>query len=42
LIDWRSTIIALLSIAAFLSFKKINSAYIVLGGAVMGYLLFLI
>ena len=42
LIDWRSTIIALLSIAAFLSFKKINSAYIILGGAVMGYLLFLI
>jgi len=41
-INWRTTIIALLSISAFLFFKKINSAYIVLGGAVMGYLLFLI
>jgi chromate transporter len=41
-IDWRTTIIALLSAAAFLFFKKINSAYIVLGGAAIGYLLFLI
>ena len=41
-IDWRTTIIALLSAAAFLFFKKINSAYIVIGGAAIGYLLFLI
>lgn len=40
LIDWRSILIALLSAAAFFYFKKINSAYIVLGGAVLGYLLY--
>ena len=41
-INWRTTIIVLLSAAAILFFRKINSAYIVLGGAAMGYLLFLI
>lgn len=38
LIDWKGVTIAVLSAAAFLTIKKINSAYIVLGGAVLGYL----
>lgn len=40
--DWRALLIALISIALVLKFKKINSAFIVLGGAVLGYLLYLI
>lgn len=39
LIDWRTILIAIFSSVAFLTIKKINSAYIVLGGAVMGYVL---
>lgn len=39
LIDWRTILIAILSAAAFFTFKKINSAYIVLGGALLGYAL---
>jgi chromate transporter len=39
LITWQPVLIALLSAAAFLYFRKINSAYIVLGGAILGYLL---
>ncbi|MDX1471624.1 MAG: chromate transporter, partial [Flavobacteriaceae bacterium] len=42
LTDWRGILIALISLLLILIFKKINSAYIVLGGAVAGYLLFLI
>lgn len=41
-INWIAILIALLSAAAFLTIKKINSAYIVLGGAVLGYILQLI
>jgi chromate transporter len=41
LIDWRTILIAVFSAVAFLSEKKMNSAYIVLGGAVLGYLLHL-
>lgn len=41
-INWMAILIALLSAIAFLTIKKINSAYIVLGGAILGYLLFLI
>ena len=40
--SWRAALIALLSTAAFLAFKRINSAYIVFGGAALGYLLSLI
>ncbi len=39
--SWRAALIALLSTAAFLAFKRINSAYIVFGGAALGYLLYL-
>ena len=42
LIDWRSWIIAISSLIGFFSIKKINAAYIILGGAIMGYILYLI
>jgi chromate transporter len=42
LIDWQSWIITLLGFIAFFTIKKTNAAYIILGGAVFGYLLYLI
>ena len=42
LIDWRTLLIAALSTIAFFCIKKINSAFIVLSGAVLGYLLALL
>jgi chromate transporter len=38
MIDWQSWTIALLSVIAFFTIKKVNAAYIILGGAVLGYL----
>lgn len=38
--DWRSIIIALFSAILLFKFKKINSAFIVLGGALMGFLFY--
>ncbi|MFA3783502.1 chromate efflux transporter [Melioribacteraceae bacterium 4301-Me] len=38
-INWRTTLIAVLSAVALLRIKKVNSAYIVLSGALLGYLL---
>lgn len=40
--DWRMVVVALLSILVVFRFKKINSVFIVLGGAVLGYLLYLL
>ena len=40
--DWRTIAIAVCSILLLFGFKKINSAFIVLGGSVMGYLLTLL
>jgi chromate transporter len=40
--DWRTIFIAVLSIALTFGFRKINSAFIVLGGSLIGYLLTLI
>ena len=37
--DWRTILIAIVSVAIVFKYKKINSAFIVLGGAVLGYLL---
>jgi len=37
--DWRTISIAVLSIAITFSFKKVNSALVVVGGALVGYLL---
>lgn len=42
LTDWRTLIIAAASLAVVFYFKKVNSAFIVLAGALMGYLLYLI
>ncbi len=39
LIDWRTIVIAILSLIVVFKFRKINSAFIVLGGALLGYLL---
>ncbi|GAA4952852.1 chromate efflux transporter [Algibacter agarivorans] len=39
LTDWRTIIIAIASIVVVFVFKKLNSAFIVLGGALIGYLL---
>lgn len=38
-VDWRTLVIAIGSLITVFSFKKVNSAYIVLGGALLGYLL---
>ena len=40
--DWRTTAIAIGSMAALFIFKKANSAFIVVGGAAVGYLLSLV
>ncbi|MEY2868705.1 MAG: chromate efflux transporter, partial [Bacteroidota bacterium] len=40
--DWRTIVIAIVGIFIAFSFKKINSAFIVVGGAFLGYLLALI
>jgi chromate transporter len=42
LTDWRSWLIALLSLMLVIGLKKLNATWIVLGSAVMGYLLRLI
>ncbi|WP_190810624.1 chromate efflux transporter [Flagellimonas sp. S3867] len=39
LTDWRTIVIAVVSLLVVFVFKKVNSAFIVLGGAVLGYLL---
>ena len=40
--DWRTILIAVLSIVLTFRFRKINSAFIVLGGSIVGYLLTLL
>lgn len=42
LTDWRSVAIAIVSLLVVFVFKKLNSAFIVLGGAIAGYLLTLV
>lgn len=37
--DWRTILIAILSIAIAFGYRKINSAFVVLGGSFLGYLL---
>ena len=39
LTDWRTILIAIASIITVFVFKKLNSAFIVLGGALLGYVL---
>ena len=40
--DWRTILIAVLSIAIAFGYRKLNSAFVVLGGSLIGYLLTLI
>lgn len=40
--DWRTILIAVLSIALTFRYRKVNSAFIVLGGSILGYLLMLL
>ncbi|RYY19450.1 MAG: chromate efflux transporter [Chitinophagaceae bacterium] len=40
--DWRTILIAVMSIAVAFGYRKVNSAFIVLGGSVMGYTLSLV
>jgi chromate transporter len=40
--DWRTITISIISLIAVFGFKKLNSAFIVLGGALLGYLLYLV
>jgi len=42
LLDWRTILIAAISFVVTFSFKKLNTAFIILGGAVLGYVLSLI
>ncbi len=42
LTDWKTIAIAVASLIVVFGFKKLNSAYIVLGGAILGFLLSLI
>ena len=42
LTDWRTIIIVVASLIVVFVFKKMNNAFIVLGGAIIGYLLTLI
>jgi len=39
LVDWKTILIALLSAVVVFVFKKLNPAFIVIGGALLGYLL---
>ena len=40
--DWRTILIALLGMVMVFRFQKVNSAFVVVGGALSGYLLYLI
>tara|TARA_R110002096_G_scaffold86990_3_gene199778 strand:- start:1828 stop:2937 length:1110 start_codon:yes stop_codon:yes gene_type:complete len=42
LTGWRTIVIALLSLISVFTFKKVNSAFIVVGGALLGYFLYLV
>jgi chromate transporter len=42
IVDWRTVVIAIVGFVITFSFRKLNSAFVVLGGAALGYLLWLI
>lgn len=42
IIDWRSITILATGLIVSMVFKKLNSAFVVIGGAVLGYLLFIL
>jgi chromate transporter len=39
LLDWRTILIAVVSFAVAFYFKKLNTAFVILGGALLGYIL---
>jgi chromate transporter len=40
--DWKTIAIAVLGFIVSFAFKKLNTAFVVLGGSALGYLLWLI
>lgn len=42
IVDWRTILIALISIIVTFNYRRVNSAFIVLGGSIIGYILYLI
>jgi chromate transporter len=42
LLDWRTVVIAAISFAVTFSFKKLNTAFVIFGGALLGYVLYVI
>lgn len=42
LLDWRTILIAVISFVVTFSFKKLNTAFIIVGGAALGYVLSII
>lgn len=42
IVDWKTILIGILGFIISFSFKKLNTAFVVLGGSVLGYLLWLI
>jgi len=42
IVDWETMLIMLAGFAVTFTFKKLNSAFVVLGGSLLGYLLFLV
>lgn len=40
--DWKTTVIAITGFTVTLKFKNMNSAFIIIGGSLFGYLLSLI
>jgi chromate transporter len=42
IIDWKAIVIAALSAVVVFGFPKINSAFVILGGSILGYLLGLV
>jgi chromate transporter len=39
IIDWRTVVIAVLSSVVVFGFPKVNNAFVILGGSLLGYLL---
>jgi len=42
IVDWKTTTIAIVGFVVTLKYKRLNNAFVVLGGALLGYLLWLI
>ncbi len=40
--DWRTILIAILSLGVVFGFRRVNSVFVVIGGALLGYMLSLI